>query len=86
MLWLIVVLIPKGNDDFRGIGLLESFWKVLEIVLDIRLQAIPLHDSLHGFMSGRGTGAATMEIKLAQQLAYIEQESLFMVFINLKKA
>ena len=85
MLWLIVVLIPKGNGDFRGIGLLEPFWKVLEIVMDIRLQAIPLHDSLHGFTSGRGTGTATMEVKLAQQLAYIEQEALYMVFIDLRK-
>ena len=30
----VVVLIPKGNNDFRGIGLLEVAWKVLEGVLD----------------------------------------------------
>ena len=84
MLWLIVVLIPKGNGNFHGIGLLEPFWKILEIVLDIRLQLIPLDDNLHGFMSGRGTGtsAATMEIKLAQQLAYVEQEAPCMGFID----
>ena len=28
MLWMIVVLIPKGNSgDFRGIGLLEVLWR-----------------------------------------------------------
>ena len=30
MLWSIVVLIAKGWWDYRGIGLLEPIWKVLE--------------------------------------------------------
>ena len=30
LLWSIVVLIPKGGEDYRGIGLLEPIWKVLE--------------------------------------------------------
>ena len=35
MLWTIMVLIPKGNSgDFRGIGLLEVIWKVLEKMID----------------------------------------------------
>ena len=56
MLWTIVVLTPKGNSgDFRGIGLLEVFWKVIEKVLDARMSSIDLHDCLHGF---RGRGAA----------------------------
>ena len=28
MTWIVMVLIPKGGDDYRGIGLLEPFWKV----------------------------------------------------------
>ena len=58
----------------------------MEIVLDIWLKAIRLHVSLHAFMSGKGEGTFMMEIKLAQQLAYIEQEALYMVFIDLRKA
>jgi hypothetical protein len=30
LLWIIVVLIPKGGGDYHGIGLLELIWKVLE--------------------------------------------------------
>ena len=37
MLLSVVVLIPKGNNYYRGIGLLEVAWKVLEGVLDRRM-------------------------------------------------
>ena len=30
----VVVLIPKGSNNYRGIGLMEMAWKVLEVVLD----------------------------------------------------
>ncbi len=46
LLWIIVVLIPKGGGDFRGIGLLEPCWKVLERIMDSRLGSIKLHDTL----------------------------------------
>jgi len=55
-------------------------------VIDKRLKAIALHDSLHGCRTGRGTGTAVIEAKLTQQLAHIEQTSFYGVFINLKKA
>ena len=76
MAWMTVVLLPKGGGDYRGIGLLEPFWKVVEILMDGRMEAINFHDCLHGFLKGRGTGTATIEAKLAQQLAFIEQEAL----------
>ena len=64
ILWsiVIVVLIPKGGGDYQGIGLLESIWKVLEKIMDRRLNAIELHDCLHGCRahSGTGTGAAAL--------------------------
>ena len=34
MVWVIVVLIPKGGGDYRGIGLLEPLWKVIEKIMD----------------------------------------------------
>ncbi len=40
--WVIVVLLPKGSGDYRGIGLLEPLWKVVEQIMDRRLNALPL--------------------------------------------
>eukprot|EP00957_Ditylum_brightwellii_P158889 12093728-Ditylum_brightwellii.AAC.1 len=74
MMWVIIVLIPKGGSNYHGIGLLEPFWKVIEKVMDGRLEVVKFHDCLHGFCTGRGTGTAIIEAKLAQQLAYIEQQ------------
>ena len=82
---MAVVLLLKGGGDYHGIGLLEPFWKTIEILMDWRLQNIEFHDCLHGFLKGRGTGTATAEAKLAQQLAFLEQEALHSVFVDLKK-
>ena len=32
--WVITVLVPKGGGAYRGIGLLEPIWKVVEQVMD----------------------------------------------------
>ncbi len=69
LLWIIVVLIPKGGRDYLEIGLLESVWKCIERVIDHRLKAIELHDNLHGCCSKRRTGTTIIEMKLAQQLS-----------------
>ena len=48
MLLAVVVLIPKGMlGNYRGIGLLEVIWKLLERVLNARLSEVELHDYLH---------------------------------------
>ena len=86
MQWVIVVLLPKGDDNFQGIGLLEPFWKVIEVLMDKCMDVIEFHDCLHGFLKGWGTGTAMLDAKLAQQLAYLEQETLYEVFAELKKA
>ena len=50
MLWLTVVLLPKGNGDYRGIGLLEISWKVIESIINRRIaDKVNFHDALHGF-------------------------------------
>ena len=38
------------------------------------------------FLSGRGTGTATTEAKLTQQVAYMEQKLLYDISIDLCKA
>jgi hypothetical protein len=44
---VIIVLIPKGGGDYRGIGLLEPMWKVCECVMDLCLNTFDLHDLHH---------------------------------------
>ncbi len=49
--------------------------------MDIRLEKITLHNSLHGCLAGRGMGTGIIEAKLAQQLAHLEQTLFFGIFI-----
>jgi hypothetical protein len=81
LLWVIIVLIPKGGGDYWGIKLLEPMWKVCKRVMDLRLNAFDLHNLLHGCRDKRGTGTAGVEAKLAQQLAHLEQAPLYGVFL-----
>ncbi len=86
MCWVITVLIPKGGGEYHGISLLELIWKVLEKMMDLRLEAILLNDSLHGCLASCGTGTGIIEANLVQQLAHLEQMPFFGVFIDLRKA
>ncbi len=86
LLWIIVVLIPKGGGNYRGIGLLEPIWKVIEQIIDHRLDAFELHDSLHICCNKCGTGTTIIEAKLAQQLLYLKLKPFYGIFLNLRKA
>jgi hypothetical protein len=83
---VIVVLLPKGGGDYQGNGLLEPIWKVVEHIMDRQLNALPLHEALYGCCNGHGTGTAILKAKLSQQLAHLEQEPFYGVFLDLKKA
>ena len=86
-MWTILVLIPKGNIDTRGIGLLDRLWKVVEDVIDTRLWAsIQFHNVLHGLHTERFTEKATMYLKISQYLISVNQDPLFLVFLYLRKA
>ena len=85
--WQAVVLIPKGKKDYRGIGLVELVWKVVAAILNRRFtSSITYHNALHGFMSDRGMGTATLEAKLLQQLAALREEVLYVILLDLTKA
>ena len=77
---------PKGGSKYWKIGLLEPILKVLEVIVDWRLNVENLHGSLCGFQSSRGMGTVTISTKIAIQLAYLEQYSLYGVFLDLRKA
>ena len=51
-----------------------------------RFSVIELHDCLHGGLSKRGTGTAIMEVELQQQFAWVEQEPLYQIYLDLRKA
>ena len=62
-------------------------WKVCVMVVNCWINStVTLHDALHGFSLGRGTGTATLEEKLAHQLAGIAHEPLFQIFLDARKA
>jgi hypothetical protein len=74
--WCVLVAIPKPSGGFRGIGLLELMWKLMSSIIDSRMKEnIQLHSTLHDFRPGRGTGTASIEVKLRMQLATIHQSS-----------
>ena len=59
----------------------------MEDIIDTRLRAIiQFHDVLHRFRAGRGTETETMEIKLAKELAIVDQDPLFLDLLSLRKA
>ena len=85
--WQVVVLIPKEKQEYRGIGLVEVMWKVVAAILNHWITAsITYHDFLNGFRAGRGTGTATLDAKLLQQLAAMREEVLYVIFLDLHKA
>ena len=61
---MFVILLPKRGGNFHGVGLLDPFWKGVEVLMDKQLAKDEFHDCLHGFLGGRGTGAAITEVKL----------------------
>ena len=56
-------------------------------ILNRRLtDSITYHNFLHNFRAVRGTGTATLEAKLLQQLAALREEVLYVIFLDLHKA
>ena len=63
----ILVLLPKGNGDYRGIALLEVIYKLISSIINRRLTKTltnRFHDAIHGFRSGSKSGTAIIEAKL----------------------
>ena len=80
-------LIPKGNKDTQGIGILEVVWKVAEVVIDTCIKtAVQFHDVLHGFRTGREAGTVIIELKLAHELESVYQYPLFLIFLDIMSA
>ena len=77
LVWTILILIPKGNVDTRGIRLLEVLYNVMEAIIDKYIKkSVKFYDVIHGC-------TAIKELKLAQKLANVDQDPLFLVFLDL---
>ena len=65
---------------------MEVVWKVVAAILNRRFtSSITYHNALHRFRSGCGTGTATLEVKLLQQLAAMREEVIYVIFLDLTK-
>ena len=85
--WTVLVLIPKGATYTIGIVLLDTLWKVVEALVDTRLRAsLQMHDILHMFRARRGMRTAIIELFFPQELASIDQDTLCLVYLDLRKA
>ncbi len=61
-------------------------WKVVEKIMVAQMSCLELHDCLHGGLPCWGMGTAIMEVKLNQQLAWMDQAPLYQIYLDLKKA
>ena len=83
----MVVIITEGGGEYLEIGLLEFIWKVCVLIMKNRLHpTITLHDKLNGFIQGRWARTEIMESKLAQKLTRLCSETLFQVFLDVRKS
>ena len=74
----------QRDQETWGIGILKTLWKVVEALIDTCLCAsLQFYDVLHGFRDGGGTGADIMELNLSQDLASVDHDPLFLVFLYL---
>ena len=83
-----LILIPKpGKEEMRSIGLTDSIWKICSRVIANRINdTVKWHKSIHGFRNSKGTGTATLEVKLMASLSEHKGDTIFQVFLDLKKA
>ena len=66
LMWKMMFLIPKGGREYRGIGLVDTIWKVCTSIMNSWLQSsIVLYDVLHGFQQGgTRTGSRSEERRI----------------------
>jgi hypothetical protein len=86
MSWMVITLLPKSGGYIWGIGLLDPDGIVVEKVTACQLAAIEFYPCLHRGLPKRGTKMATIEAKLAQQLAWMEQEPFYQIYVYLRRA
>ena len=84
-----LVLLPKPGkkDEFRGITLLDTTYKLISSCINERCkQAIKFHDGIHGFRTGRGCQTALFEAKADMDAREAAGATYHQIFLDLSKA
>ena len=93
--WALSVVVPifKGKGDamncgaYRGMKLLEHAMKIVEKVLERRMQCMVKLDEIEfGFMPGKGTIDAEFILRRLQEEYLDKEKKLYMCFFDLEKA
>ena len=93
--WALRVVVPifKGKGDamscgaYREVKLLEHAMKILEKVLERRMQHMVKVDEMQfGFMPGKGTIDAVFILRRLQEDHLDKEKKLYMCFVDLEKA
>ena len=93
--WKTNVLVPifkgKGSvmncGSFRGVELLEHGMKIIERVLERRIQAlVDFDEAQFGFMPGKGTTDALFLVQSLQEEHRAKDKRMYMCFGDLEKA
>ena len=80
--WNNVILLPKGGGEYHVIGIVGVLCKVISIIFDRCLEeSIELHDVVQMSRVWRGTGTATLEAKILQEITGMQKEVLYDIFI-----
>ena len=65
----VMVMIPKGKDNFYFIGIVKVLWKLMYAIINGRLhQYTILHKKFHVFWFRRGMVTTIIEAKFYHQL------------------
>ena len=93
--WKTNVIVPifKGKGDvmscgsYRGVKLLEHAMKIVEWVLERRMQTlVNLNEMQFGFMPGKGTVNAIFIVRRMQEEYQKKDKKLHMCFVDMEKA
>jgi Reverse transcriptase (RNA-dependent DNA polymerase) len=82
-----LILIPKSDGGIRGIGLLETIWKIISIIIKNSISHTVIFDqSLHGFRRRRSTSTAIIDAKLQLDMNNIKGIMYYQIFLDVSKA
>ena len=93
--WVLSVVVPifKGKGDamssgaYRGVKLLEHAMKIVEKVLESRMQRMVKVDEMQfGFMPDKGKTDAVFILRRLQEEYLDKEKKLYMCFVDLEKA
>ena len=83
----MLLLFPKVGGEFRGIGVVQIFWKALLGVINHQIGvSVKFYDMFHGFWLLQGIGTAYLKVKLLRHLVSMSKEVLYKVFLDLRMA